>query len=165
MKKLINNSSILTLIAVLFVSAIVSTSCQKDDSLTGTVYVIDSTGLPLNNARVVLYHPQALDTAHTIVTTIKDTSVIANIGGVNQVITIKDTSLAVRIDTLYNTRAGDVTYEKRTDAAGTAVFEDIKLPIVFTVRAEHPQIVNRFVVGSLILNEPGASDDVTLRFR
>lgn len=110
----------------LVVAAISSSSCKKDETCYGLVHVYDTTGVPLPNCSVKLFHPG--DTSKT-----------------------------------YTSAPGNIVYQGTTDKTGSVSFT-IKLPAVFTVRADHPKVANQYVLGVLILNTAGSKDTCNLHF-
>jgi hypothetical protein len=110
----------------LILAAFSSSSCKKEKTCYGEVNVYDTTGAPLPNTLVRLFHPG-------------------------------DTSKG------YTSSPGNVVYKGTTDGSGNVKFT-IKLPAVFTVRADHPTVADKYKLGVLILNEPGSKDTCNIRF-
>jgi hypothetical protein len=63
----------------------------------------------------------------------------------------------------YTSAPGNIVYQGTTDGKGNVKFT-IKLPAVFTVRADHPKIANKYKLGVLILNEAGSKDTCNIHF-
>lgn len=59
---------------------------------------------------------------------------------------------------------GDVTYENVTDAAGEVKF-DVKLPAIFDVTATKATFPGMVGTGVLRLDEPGKSNEVTVKIQ
>ncbi|MFL5764935.1 MAG: hypothetical protein ACJ77K_13410 [Bacteroidia bacterium] len=61
---------------------------------------------------------------------------------------------------------GDVVYQSTTDGSGEVTF-DVKLPAIFDVYATKPSVypLPMAGVGVLRLDEPGKSDDVTVKIQ
>lgn len=64
----------------------------------------------------------------------------------------------------YTSKPGNIVYNATTGSSGNVKFE-IKLPAVYTVRADHPTIADKYILGVLILNEPGSKDSEILTFK
>jgi hypothetical protein len=63
----------------------------------------------------------------------------------------------------YTSAPGNIVYQGTTDGKGNVKFT-IKLPAVFTVRADHPKITGKYKLGVLILNDPGSKDTCNIHF-
>jgi hypothetical protein len=59
---------------------------------------------------------------------------------------------------------GDVVYQSVTDGSGDVTF-DVKLPAIFDVVATKPTYPGMAGVGVLRLDEPGKSNDVTVKIQ
>jgi hypothetical protein len=59
---------------------------------------------------------------------------------------------------------GDVTYDNVTDGSGDASFE-VKLPAIFDVTARKSTYAGMVGTGVLRLDEPGKSNDVTVKIQ
>jgi len=125
--------------AFILTTILSSMTCRKK-TVHGIVHVYDSTGAPLPDAKILVSHPLEIETR-----------VVTEDG-------------VTRIDTTYYSRAANPTFTALTDSYGEARFE-FKLPVVYTVRADHPVIPDRYVLGVLILSEEGSTDEETLIFK
>jgi len=63
----------------------------------------------------------------------------------------------------YTSAPGNILYVGTTDGNGNVKFT-IKLPAVYTVRADNPKVSGEYKLGVLILNNPGSKDTCNIHF-